>query len=380
MKRILTLATLLSIYFHLGHAQELYMIAGTYTTGKSEGIYVYRFDPAMGIEHSVSKAAGIKNPSFLALAPDGKHLYAVSEANGGGDAGKVFAYAFDRRTGALVKINEQASGGDDPCHLTVDRTGKWVIVGNYSSGSLSVLPVNPDGGLSAAVSRIAHEGSGPNKSRQERAHVHETLLSKDNKFVYVPDLGVDKVYIYAFDARSGKLTPASQPFVQLPASSGPRHIVFHNSLPYAYLVQELTGTVTAFQVDRSTGTLTQIQGVSTLPADSGTHVDPGSAEIQISPDGRFLYASNRGAVNTIAIYAIDKGTGKLTAKAFPAVQGKHPRYFCFDPSGKWLLVANRDSDEVVVFSVDRASGMISDSGRRIPIGAPVCLLWADILK
>ncbi len=359
-------------------AQESFLITGTYTSGKSEGIYVHRFNPANADQSAVGKATGIKNPSFLCLSPDRNHVYAVSESNDQGHGGKVFAYSLNRHSGYLLKLNEQPSGGDDPCYVTVDRSGKWVIVGNYSSGNLSILPILKGGSLGEAVTRISHQGTGFDKRRQDKPHVHETVISADNKFIYVPDLGLDKVYIYSFDAASGKAVPASMPYAEVKAGTGPRHIIFHATLPYAYIIQELTGTVTVFRVDKKTGSLKIIQSISSLP--SGFNGDAGSADIHISPDGRFLYASNRGTSNTIAVFEIDKSNGKVSIKGTPSSLGIHPRNFCFDPSGDWLLVANRDSDQVVVFRVDKKTGMISDTGKRINIPSPVCLIWSDMTK
>jgi len=351
-----------------------YFLTGTYTNGKSLGIYTFVFDPATQTARQVSVAEGIKNPSFLATAPGGGYVYAVSELNGGGDAGKVFAYRYDASTGKLSYINEQPSGGDDPCYVTVDKTGRWVIVGNYSSGSLSVLPVEAGGALGKAVTRIVQEGpTGPNKERQEKPHVHSTVLSQDNRFLFVADLGTDKIFAYRFDAVNGTLSPAPTPFQVTDPGSGPRHFIFHPSGKYAYLIEELTGTVSSYRYSADAGRLTWIQRLSSLPADFKGFA--GSADIHISPDGKFLYASNRGDANTLAIFRIDQKKGTLTSIDHPSVLGKAPRNFSLTRDGKWLLCANQQSDEIVVFSRNRKTGLLTDTGKRISVPSPVCIRW-----
>jgi len=374
MMKCTILVSLMLLATATGLAQKYHLVTGTYTNGKSEGIYIGSFDAATGAYEAKGTLTGIKNPSFVVASPKKDHLYAVSEAKDG----KVFSYSFDRTAGKAVKINEQSSGGDDPCHLEVDHAGKWVAAGNYSSGSLSILPISSDGSLGKATDRIVHQGSGYDKTREESSHVHETVFSADDRFLYVPDLGLDRVYIYAFDQRSGKLTPASQPWASMKPGSGPRHIAFHRTLPIAYVLNELSGMVTVFSVDRKTGGLKELHSLSTLPA--GATGQAGCAEVQVSPDGRFLYGSNRYEQNTIAIYAIDQKSGDLRSIAFPSTLGKHPRYFCFDPTGNWLLAANRDTDQVVLFRVDKKTGLLTDSGKRISIPAPVSLLFIKPLK
>jgi 6-phosphogluconolactonase len=360
--------------FGLGQVGGDFFLAGTYTRGKSLGIYTFQFDPATQAARQVAVTGGIKNPSYLAVAPGGQYVYAVSELNGGGDAGKVFAYRFDAASGKLALINEQSSGGDDPCYVTVDNTGKWVIVGNYSSGSLSVLPVESNGSLGKAVTRIVHEGPlGPDKARQEKPHVHCTVLSPDNRFLLVADLGTDKIFVYRFDAANGSLSAAPTPFQVANPGSGPRHLTFHPSGKYVYLVEELTGSVSSYRYDAAAGKLTWIQRLSSLPA--GFNGFAGSADIHVSPDGKFLYASNRGDANSIAIYRIDKKKGTLSAVGFTSVLGKAPRNFSLTKDGKWLLCANMDSDEIVVFARNAKTGMLTDTGKRISVPTPVCIRW-----
>lgn len=353
-------------------AQEKYMIVGTYDSPKSEGVYVYKFNSSDGTTKEVSH---IKTPnaSFVAVSPDEKFVYAVHEdAPKSGVGGEIVAFSFNKSTGTLTYINKQASGGDHPCHVEVDKTGKWVFASNYSSGTLSVYPVNADGGLGKA-STIQHYGSGKNEQRQKGPHVHGAIISKDNKWLFVTDLGIDKVMIYAFDAATGKLTPAKKPFSETIGGSGPRLITFHPNNKYAYVIEELTGTVMAYKYKK--GKLDLQQRISTL-AEGDTRF-AGSADIHISPDGKFLYASNRADVNTIAIYSIDK-KGKLTSQGFQSTLGKAPRNFSLDPTGKFLLAENMDSDEIVIFNRDENTGLLSNSGKRIAVGKPVCIKWISI--
>lgn len=351
-------------------ASESYLIVGTYTGGQSEGIYVYRFNSDNGTYKEVSHVK-TSNPSYVVVSPDEKFVYAVHEdAGNNGKGGEISAFAFDKRTGVLTYLNKQPTNGDHPCYVDVDRTGRWVVAANYSSGSLSLIPVQPDGSLGNEVNHITHEGSGTNRQRQEKPHVHCTLFSSDNKTIYVPDLGIDKVMMYSFNAATGDITPARQPFAKSEDGAGPRHITFHPNNKYAYLVEELSGTVVAYRHKK--GTLKKIQRVSTMPVGDSTF--PGSADIHVSPDGRFLYASNRSTSNTIAIFSIDK-KGKLTPVAHQSTLGNGPRNFNFDPSGNFLLVGNQNSNEIVVFKRDGQSGRLTDSGTRISVGKPVCLKW-----
>ncbi len=353
-------------------AQQHYLLAGTYTSGKSEGIYVYRFNSNDATVTAVSYIK-ISNPSYLTVSPDEKYVYAVKEnSNNKGGGGSIAAFSFSKETGKLTLLNEQLSGGDDPCYISTNKTGKWVVAGNYSSGSLAVFRVRPDGSVGAATTRIQHTGSGPNLQRQEKAHVHCTLFSNDDRYLYVPDLGTDKVMIYSFDAVNGNLTPAPQPFVGSVAGAGPRHICFHPLNRTAYLIEELGGTVVVFKNNH--GLLTQVQRIHTLPDTSMA----GSADIHVSPDGRFLYASNRANSNTITIFKIDRSNGMLVRAGQQSTLGRTPRNFTLDPSGNFLLVANQNSDEVVIFKRDKNTGMLTDTKKRIAVGNPVCLKWISI--
>ena len=351
--------------------QQHYLITGTYTTGKSEGIYVYQFNSNDGTVKAVSSIK-ISNPSFLAVSPNEKFIYAVEEnAADKGKQGEISAFSFDKLSGKLTYINKQPSAGDHPCYVSVDKTGRWVAAGNYTSGSLSILPVQTDGSLGAATTVIKHEGSGPNKGRQNTPHVHCTFFSADNRFLFVPDLGIDKVMIYAFDETTGNLKKSKQPFAESVPGSGPRHICFHPSNKYAYLMEELSGTVSVYAYKN--GKLKSRQRISSMPA--GDTSFAGSADIHVSPDGKFLYASNRAASNTIAIFSINQKNGKLSLIGHQSTLGKTPRNFNFDPSGNFLLVANQNSDAIVIFKINKQTGLLTDTNNRINVGKPVCLKW-----
>ena len=378
MKRLLLSAIVVfSALFALAQDNEYYMLVGTYTStrpGGSEGVYVYRFNTSTGESVKVSSVA-IQNPSYLSVSPNEKYVYAVQEVDSkvqGG--GQVSSFTFNKTDGRLTPVNTQSSGGNNPCYVQVDNTGKWVFVGNYSSGTLSVYSVNNDGSLGSPAT-IQHSGIGPNKQRQEGPHVHCTVISPDNKWLYVPDLGIDKVMIYKFDEKTGKLTNnAKDGFAAAESGAGPRHITFAPNKQFAYVIYELAGQVAAYQYKK--GGLKLIQRISTI--DTTQKPNPGSADIHVSPDGKFLYASNRGNLNNIAWYKIDPSSGKLTVAGFQSTLGKTPRNFNIDPSGNYLLAANQGSNEIVVFKRDKNTGALTDTGKRISVGQPVCIKWVKI--
>ena len=359
---------IMSLSVHLVEGQKTYnLLIGTYTQpGKSEGIYVYRFNTETGELSAKSELKGIKNPSFLAVSKDEKHVYSVGETN----EGAVNAYTFDRTTGKLTLLNSASAGGNGPCYVAVDASNKFVFVGNYGGGSLSAVPVKSDGSLGTQIQTIVHEGKGI-KSNQDKPHVHATVLSKDNRYLYVPDLGTDKINIYKVDgSKSSPLSPASPPFVSLEPGSGPRHFTFDPTGKYAFVIQEMTGVVTAFNV--SDGNLTAKQSV-TLPAEeSKGRID--AADIHVSPDGKFLYGSLRGDINEIVIYSLGKN-GSMTYAGRQSTHGKTPRNFAIDPSGNYLLVANQNSDDITVFKRDHKTGLLTATGKKVSIGSPVCLVF-----
>ncbi len=341
------------------------LLVGTYTSSdKSQGIYVYSFNTETGEFTYKAEAIGIKNPSYLAIAQDRKHVYSVSE----GDQGTISAFSFNPVTGKLTFLNNAPSGGTGPCYVSVDDKNKFVFAGNYSGGSVTAIPIKADGSLSSDIQNIQHEGKSV-KPNQEMPHVHAAVLSKDNKFLFVPDLGTDKVNIYSVDITKAKpLAPANPAFASIAVGGGPRHFVFHPNGKYAYVIHENTGEVTVF--DYATGKLKEKQKVSM--AVSGYAGDIHAADIHISPDGKFLYGSMRANINELGIYSIAKD-GKLTFAGRQSTLGKIPRNFEIDPTGNFLLVGNQNSDEIVIFKRDKKTGLLTDTGKRISVGKPVCL-------
>ncbi len=350
-------------------SQKYFLFIGTYTGSGSKGIYVYSFDAATGKAKWVSNTEGIVNPSYMAIAPDGKYLYACNETKTV-SAGGISAFRFNREKGSLTFINKQSSGGDDPAYVSLHKNGRWVIAGNYSGGSLAAFPVNADGSIRPYSQLVQHTGTSINKQRQEAPHVHSTVFSLEGDYLFVPDLGLDKVMIYKFDPSAKKpLQPASPAFAATDPGSGPRHFIFHPNKKWAYLIEEMGGTVVAYNYEK--GKLTIMQQIVTH-ADTAKG-DFGSADIHLSPDGKFLYTSNRGNENNITIFSVDKTTGKLFLKGFQSTLGVQPRNFTIDPSGKYLLAANQKTGNIVIFKRDGKTGLLHDSGERINIPEPVCL-------
>lgn len=349
--------------------QDHYLIVGTYTHTGSKGIYVYRFDEQTGETELVSTMGNITNPSFLAVS--GNHIYAVSETHGE-NPGSVYAYRFDGKEGKLYFLNDRPTGGDDPCHVSVDNSGKWVAVGNYSGGNVALYPTQDDGALNERVQLIQHHGSSLNKDRQEKPHVHEVVFSPTDEYLLTPDLGTDEVVIYEVNkAAEQPLTRKGE--IKLTPGAGPRHMTFHPSGKFAYVIQELSGMVNAYQY--ADGKFTKIQEISALPEGfSGTK---DGAEIMTSPDGKFLYTSQRGDDNAISIYSIEAASGKLKKIGRQPAMGKGPRHFTIDPEGKFLIVANQQSDNIVIFKRDQETGLLGYSGNEIKVPMPVCVQWVE---
>jgi len=345
---------------------------GTYTGAKSKGIYAYRFDSATGALSPLGLAAETSHPTFLAIAPNRRFLYAANEISdfGGKSSGAVSAFAITPQTGQLTLLNQASSGGPGPCHLVVDKTGKNVLVANYAGGSIEVLPIQPDGRLGAATAFVQHQGASVNPQRQAGPHAHSINLDAANRFAFVADLGLDKVLIYRFGAAQGTLTPNDPPAAALKPGAGPRHFAFHPSGRFAYVINELQSTVTAFNYDAQRGALSELQTVSTLP--EGFAGNNSTAEVQVHRSGKFLYGSNRGH-DSIAVFAIDPGKGTLSLAEHQPTRGKTPRNFGLDPTGARLLAANQGSDTVVVFGIDQATGRLHPTGQVVEVGAPVCI-------
>jgi 6-phosphogluconolactonase len=345
---------------------------GTYGQAANEGVFVAELDLTTGHVSEPRLVGRAVNASFVALHPDHRHLYAVAEVSslGGRRTGGVVAFSIAPETGALHQINEQPSGGAGPCHLVVDKAGKNVIVANYEGGSVAVLPIDERGGLKRASSIQLHHGKGVNRERQEAAHAHSVNLDPANRFAFVADLGVDKIFVYRFDAAAGKLSPNQPPAVKVAAGAGPRHFAFDPTGRFAYVIDELDSTITAFWYDAENGTLSRIQVVSTLPKDF--HGENTASEVAVHPSGKFVYGANRGH-DSLAIFSVDPVSGKLTADGHEPTQGKTPRNFAIDPTGAFLLAANQDSDSVVVFRIDAATGRLRATGQKLRIHQPVCV-------
>lgn len=352
--------------------QRLRIYVGTYTHRGSKGIYAFELDLTTGATTEPTLVAETVNPSFLALHPSHRFLYAVNEVGEfqGERTGSVSAFAVDPSTGKLTLLNQQPSKGTAPCHLTVDKQGKCVLVANYGSGSVAVLPILPDGRLGEPTAVIQHEGKSVNPQRQEGPHAHSVNLDAANRFAFVADLGLDKVLIYRFDGNKGTLTPNDPPFAAVASGAGPRHFAFHPNGRFAYVINELNSTITAFRYDAQKGTLSELQTVSTLP--DNFKGDNWTAEVQVHPSGKFLYGSNRGH-NSIAIFAID-AQGHLQPIGHEPTQGKMPRHFAIDPTGTFLLAANQDTDNLVVFRIDPKTGKLQPTGQQVSIPTPVCVL------
>jgi 6-phosphogluconolactonase len=351
----------------------LTVYVGTYTDGTSRGIYRLAFDPATGAMTEPVLAVETKNPSFLALHPSGRFLYAAGEVSSfeGAKTGMVSAFAIDPKTGDLTLLNQQASGGPGTCHLVVDKTGRNLLVANYGGGTVAALPIEADGRLKTASSVRAHEGSGPNKGRQEKPHAHGIYLDAAEHFALSPDLGADRIFVYRFDAAKGTLEPHGA--APLAPGSGPRHLAFHPSGKYVYVINELLSTVTVLSYDAEKGELATLQTTSTLPA--GFPGTSWTAEVAVSPDGRFVYGSNRGD-DSLAVFAVDARTGRLTSAGFAPVGGKTPRHFTIDPTGGFILAAHQGSGTIAVLRLDPATGMPSLQGSPVKVDKPVCLLPA----
>ena len=357
------------------------LYVGTYTTGESKGIYAYRYDAASGLLQSLGLAAATENPSFLAVDAKNEHLYAVNETGNykGKSSGGVTAFSIDRKTAKLSQLDQVASEGADPCYISLDRSGKYLLVANYTGGTVAVLPVLADGRLGEATSVLPDEGTlGPNKERQEKPHAHWIQATARNRFVYVSDLGLDRVLIYKFDATKGTLSRGESAVggkdffsAKLAPGTGPRHVAFSADGKFMYVLGEMDATVTVFANDDKE-TYRSIQKISSLPANfSGENT---AAEIAIHPNGKFLYTSNRGA-DSIAQFSIDQRSGKLTLAGQLSTFGKEPRHFTIDPTGERLLVANQNSNNIVEYAIDESTGKLSKVGNDVSVPSPVCLVF-----
>ena len=335
-------------------------------------IYVSKFDPKTGSLSPPRAVADVTRPNFLEIHPNSTRMYVCSREplKGGEVRGLVIAYAIDQSTGELQRLNSLDTGAPGPAHVTVDKTGQMVVVANYTGGSTAAFRLHEDGRLAQRTAYIQHEGSSVNKQRQSEPHAHSVNFSTDNRVVVTADLGTDKVMIYRADPATGKLSANDPPSASVAPGSGPRHFAFHPNGKFAYVINELLSTVTAFSYDAATSAMREIQTISTLP--EGYSENSTTAEVQIHPSGDFLYGSNRGH-DSIAVFRVDQATGKLTLVEREPTQGKTPRNFRMDPTGKFLFVANQQSDSVVVFRVDQQTGALEPTGTSVAVPAPMCV-------
>lgn len=355
-------------------AKDYFVYFGTYTGKGSKGIYACRFHPDSGKLTPVVLAGETVNPSFVAADSADRFLFAANEIGDyqGAKSGSVTSFAIDRQTGMLRRLNTVSSRGADPCHLAVDKGARHVLVANYSGGSVAVLPVAPDGMLAEASDFVQHLGSSVDPQRQREPHAHNVVLTPDNRFAVVSDLGLDKLLVYRYDGVNGKLKPNDPPYGRVKAGSGPRHIAFHPNGHFAYVISEMGNIITAFHWDGHKGEFSEIETVPTLPKDfKGENT---TAEIAVHPSGRFLYGSNRGH-DSIVVYAIDPAKGTLKFVEDVSTGGREPRNFALDPTGRYLFAANQNSNTVVVFRVNAQTGRLTPTGEKLEIVSPVCVTF-----
>jgi 6-phosphogluconolactonase len=348
---------------------------GTYTDKGSKGIYAYRFDSSNGEIEPIGLAAAADQPSYLAADPSHKFLYAVNEVNSyqGNPTGTVSAFSIDQKTGMLAPLNQLPSRGSRPAHIAVDHTGKYVMVANYLGGSVAVFPIQPNGQLGDATSFVQHRGSSVNKTRQTGPHAHEVVFSPDNRFALVPDLGLDELLAYPFDAAKGLL--GDTPIInQTTPGFGPRHMVFSPNGQFIYLLSELSSTISVIGYDPQSGHMSSREVVRIAPREAE---QKSGAEVQIDPSGKFLYASNRGT-NLLVVYSIAADTGYLTTYETITLPAKTPRQFTLDPSGRWLWDANQDSDDILLYNIDAATGGLTPSGLTLKVASPTCVTFVPI--
>ena len=376
---LLTVLPFATAAAHAAPANKYIFYVGTYTEegSKSKGIYAYRYDAKTAQITPLGLAAETANPSWVALHPNGRFLYAVNEVGNykGPNSGGVSAFSVDRGTGKLTFLNEVPSRGADPCYVTVDKTGKYVLVANYTGGSIAVFPILSGGRLGESAAFVQHTGHGPNAERQASAHAHSIDLTPDNRFAMVDDLGLDELLVYKFDSTKGTLAVSNPPYARTDPGAGPRHYAAHPSGKFGYVVDELHSTVSVFSQEGGISTLNPLQTISTLPKDyTGPNDD---AEVRVHPSGNFLYASNRGH-DSIAVFAIDPAKGTLTAVEYTPTQGKTPRSFEIDPTGTLLLAENQKSDNIVVFRIDPKTGHLTATGQVLEVASPVCVKFLAV--
>jgi 6-phosphogluconolactonase len=350
---------------------------GTYTGPKSQGIYVYKLAAATGKLTPLGLAAESTSPAFLALHPNHRYLYAVNEIAKyeGQKSGSVSAFSIDHKTGKLTLLNIVASGDPGPCHLTVDQTGKYVLVANYGVGSVAAFQILADGRLGKATAFLPHTGHSVDPKRQEAPHAHSIYVSPDNRFVVSADLGTDQVYVYRFDATKGTLAPNDPPSAAVPPGTGPRHFAFDPKGKFAYAIEEMGSSLTAFSYDAARGVLAPLETIKTVPTDYKGYND--CAELYIHPSGKFLYGSNRGH-DSITVFALDAVKGTPTPIQYAPTGGKTPRSFGIDPTGSYLIAANQDSNTLVVFRIDAKTGRLAPTGQNEDVQSPICVVFEPV--
>jgi len=355
-----------------GGGPAMFVFVGCYTTkerkARGEGINVYRMDPSSGTWTHLALVKDLVNPSWLTLDRQQRVLYSAH-----GDGEHATAFAIDRATGQLKRLNEQATGGKNGVRVAVDPTNKFLVVGNYSSGTVALLPINADGSLGPRSDLATCTGTpGPHRTEQAASHPHDVPFDRSGRVIVVPDKGLDRVFVFRIDAATSKLVPADSPSVASRPGAGPRHVDFHPSKPLAYVINELDSTITTYRLDSASGRLEPLQVITTLPPSfTGNST---TSEIVVAPSGRFVYGSNRGH-DSIAIFAVDDGTGVLSSVGWEPTQGKTPRFFALDPSGSLLYAANQDSDTIVTFRVDQSSGKLTPTGQVIKTGSPSSIVF-----
>jgi len=362
----------LSQTFDQAHAAptKALVCVGSYSASNKESVHLFQLNLKDGSINKISAISGLLNPSFLKIHPNGKFIYAVNEVGEfqGKKSGGITAFALDVKNGKITKLNQQPSGDTGPCHLTIDAKGKYVLVAHYGGGSTTVLPISENGHVGPVTSQIKHKGSSVHP-RQKAPHAHAIHVGPNNKFAFAPDLGLDKVLVFEFDENSGKITETEFDGVKVDPGSGPRHFGFHPNGKYAYVINEITQTITSFSYHPKRGKLRSIQTLSTVP-----HPIKGNstAEILVHPNGKFLYGSNRGH-NSIAMYSINEKNGMLTSIGHESIRGEIPRNFGIDPTGQFLLAAGQRSNNVNVFRINLETGQLKFTGHSVEVSQPVCV-------
>jgi 6-phosphogluconolactonase len=377
LRRVHILLYLLFIISCTAPQPKFLVFFGTYTGKGSDGIYAYRFNPVKGELNPVGLVAKTDNPSFITIDSAGRFLYAVNELDTfqNQPSGAVSVFAVNKESGSLTLLQQISSQGAAPAHLSIDKSGRYLMVANYNGGNAVVFPIQSDGKLGRHTAFIQDVGSGVNSERQAGPHAHFIQTTHDNRFIMIADLGIDKVIINRFDAETGSVTKTDSGYVKLNPGSGPRHIAFHQSGKFIYVVNELLSTVSVFSFDPETGVMQTKQILSTLPGNF--HGNNTTAEITIDAKGKFLYVSNRGD-NSIGLFAINANDGSLSSVGWFPSGGISPRHFEIDPTGQWLFAANQDSDNIILFRIDQATGRLTQTSQFVKLNSPVCIRFLVI--